>query len=114
MAGALDGADLIGPKAEVWELCLIGLALPPSRRTTSEGLVTDVCSIIVQENRGLLRIKYPMEHGIVQDWKDMERLWSFIYSKEQLKINSEEHPVLLTEAPLNPLSNRAKAAEVYI
>jgi centractin len=26
-----------------------------------------------QEFRGLLKIKYPMEHGIVTDWDDMER-----------------------------------------
>jgi len=65
------------------------------------------------EYRGLLNIKYPMEHGIVQDWNDMERIWSYIYSKEQLATFSEEHPVLLTEAPLNPRRNREKAAELF-
>ncbi|KAF9416637.1 hypothetical protein HW555_006067 [Spodoptera exigua] len=58
-----------------------------------------------EEHRGLLSIKYPMEHGIVTDWNDMERVWNYIYSKE--------HPVLLTEAPLNPRRNREKAAEVF-
>ena len=42
-----------------------------------------------QELRGLLRIKYPMEHGIVTDWDDMERIWQYIYS-EELKTLSEE------------------------
>ncbi|KAI9015056.1 actin-related protein [Gaertneriomyces semiglobifer] len=64
-----------------------------------------------QELRGLLRIKYPMEHGIVTDWADMEKIWSFVY-EEELKILSEEHPVLLTEAPLNPRSNRDQAAQI--
>ncbi|KZS92970.1 actin-like protein [Sistotremastrum niveocremeum HHB9708] len=65
-----------------------------------------------QEYRGLLKIKYPMEHGIVTDWEDMERIWSWIYA-EELATLSEEHPVLLTEAPLNPRSNRDIAAQIF-
>uniref|UniRef100_A0A183BL88 Actin n=1 Tax=Globodera pallida TaxID=36090 RepID=A0A183BL88_GLOPA len=53
------------------------------------------------EYRGLLSLKYPMEHGIVTDWNDME------------KAEPSEHPVLLTEAPLNPQGNREKAAEIF-
>jgi centractin len=66
-----------------------------------------------EEYRGLLNIRYPMEHGIVEDWSDMEQIWQYIYSKEQLSTFSEEHPVLLTEAPLNPRSNREKSAEIF-
>lgn len=66
-----------------------------------------------QEHRGLLSISYPMEHGIVTDWNEMERIWQYIYSKDQLQTFSEEHPVLLTEAPLNPRKNRDKAAEIF-
>uniref|UniRef100_A0A8D0MW47 Actin related protein 1A n=1 Tax=Sus scrofa TaxID=9823 RepID=A0A8D0MW47_PIG len=66
-----------------------------------------------EEHRGLLSIRYPMEHGIVKDWNDMERIWQYVYSKDQLQTFSEEHPVLLTEAPLNPRKNRERAAEVF-
>lgn len=66
-----------------------------------------------EEHRGLLNIRYPMEHGVVTDWNDMERIWQYIYSKDQLQTFSEEHPVLLTEAPLNPRRNREKAAEIF-
>ncbi|CAO2607872.1 Actr1b [Lemmus lemmus] len=66
-----------------------------------------------EEHRGLLTIRYPMEHGVVRDWNDMERIWQYVYSKDQLQTFSEEHPVLLTEAPLNPSKNREKAAEVF-
>ncbi|CAG0889415.1 unnamed protein product [Cyprideis torosa] len=74
-----------------------------------------------EEHRGLMSIRYPMEHGIVTDWADMERLWSYVFSKDQLNIFPEEasprksrgHPVLLTEAPENPRQNREKAAEVF-
>ena len=64
-----------------------------------------------QELRGLLKIRYPLEHGIVTDWDDMERIWQHVYT-EELKTLSEEHPVLLTEAPLNPRSNRDTAAQI--
>lgn len=43
-----------------------------------------------QEHRGLLSVRYPMEHGIVKDWNDMERIWQYVYSKEQLQTFSEE------------------------
>ncbi|KAF9158426.1 Actin-2 [Actinomortierella ambigua] len=65
-----------------------------------------------QELRGLLKIKYPIKNGIVQDWDDMERIWQYIYTDE-LKTLSEEHPVLLTEAPLNPMKNREMAAQIF-
>lgn len=42
-----------------------------------------------QELRGLLKIRYPIEHGIVTDWEDMERIWQYIYTDE-LKTLSEE------------------------
>lgn len=41
-----------------------------------------------QEHRGLLSIRYPMEHGIVTDWNDMERIWQYIYSKDQLQVRN--------------------------
>ncbi|KAL7747240.1 centractin- actin- protein of the dynactin complex [Sorochytrium milnesiophthora] len=64
-----------------------------------------------QELRGLLKINYPMEHGVVTDWDDMERVWQYLYT-EELKTLSEEHPVLLTEAPLNPKQNREQQAQI--
>lgn len=42
-----------------------------------------------QELRGLLKIRYPLEHGIVTDWDDMERIWQYVYT-EELKTLSEE------------------------
>lgn len=65
-----------------------------------------------QTNRGLLKLRYPMEHGVVTDWDDMERIWAHVYTDE-LRVLSEEHPVLLTEAPLNPRANREQAAQIF-
>lgn len=42
-----------------------------------------------QELRGLMKINYPLEHGIVTDWEDMERIWQHVYT-EELKTVSED------------------------
>lgn len=65
-----------------------------------------------ERHQGLLKIRYPLEHGIVTDWDDMEKIWHHIYSPDYLKADSENHPVLLTEAPLNPRQNREIAAQI--
>ncbi|CAM9091382.1 unnamed protein product [Heterosigma akashiwo] len=67
----------------------------------------------VAEHKGAFRVSYPMEHGVVTDWGDMEKVWAHVYARENLNVASEEHPVLLTEAPLNPHSHSEKAAEVF-
>lgn len=85
---------------------------PKHLRVLAGGLEGDVfIGNRAQELRGLLKIRYPLEHGIVTDWDDMEKIWTYIYTDE-LKTLSEEHPVLLTEAPLNPRANRDTAAQI--
>ncbi|XP_078235235.1 actin-1 isoform X2 [Pogona vitticeps] len=64
-----------------------------------------------QSKRGVLSLNYPIDHGIVTCWDDMERIWRHIY-KCELRIKASDRPVLLTEAPLNPLQNRERMTEI--
>ncbi|TET76256.1 MAG: actin, cytoplasmic 2 [Candidatus Heimdallarchaeota archaeon] len=61
--------------------------------------------------RGVLKLVYPVEHGQVQDWDAMERIWHYTFYND-LRVNPNEHPVLLTEPPLNKNQNKEKMAEL--
>lgn len=64
-----------------------------------------------QAKRGVLSIRYPIEHGVVTNWDDMEKIWSYTFYNE-MRVNPEDHNVLLTEAPMNPKQNRERMTQI--
>ena len=60
---------------------------------------------------GVLSLNYPISNGIVNDWDAMNQVWEYTFSNE-LRVDSSEHKILMTEAPLNPKANREKMCEI--
>nr|XP_046228181.1 uncharacterized protein LOC124050094 [Scatophagus argus] len=63
-----------------------------------------------QHMRGVLALKHPIKNGIIRNWDEMEKIWHHTF--QQLRVDPEDHPVLLTEAAMNPLENRQRMVEV--
>jgi len=64
-----------------------------------------------QGMRGVMKLNYPIDHGIVNNWDDMEKIWQHTFTSE-LRVSPEDHPVMLTEAPANPKANREKMTQI--
>ena len=64
-----------------------------------------------EAKRGVLKLNYPIEHGVINNWDDMEKIWGHVFTNE-LRVDPVEHNVMLTEAPMNPKENREKMAQI--
>jgi len=64
-----------------------------------------------QANSASYQINYPIKHGIIENWDNMEKMWQRCIFK-YMKCEPEEHFFLLTEPPLNTPENREYTAEV--
>eukprot|EP00485_Elphidium_margaritaceum_P012698 CAMPEP_0202706582 /NCGR_PEP_ID=MMETSP1385-20130828/18982_1 /ASSEMBLY_ACC=CAM_ASM_000861 /TAXON_ID=933848 /ORGANISM="Elphidium margaritaceum" /LENGTH=460 /DNA_ID=CAMNT_0049365087 /DNA_START=50 /DNA_END=1432 /DNA_ORIENTATION=+ len=65
------------------------------------------------KRRGLCKLSYPIQGGVVTNWNDMIQLWQYLYT-DVLNVDIKQHPVLLTEPPLNPISNRIRTTQIYL
>ncbi|KAI9015365.1 hypothetical protein DFJ74DRAFT_259627 [Hyaloraphidium curvatum] len=61
--------------------------------------------------RGILALKYPIQYGIVTSWEDMNKIFHHVFYNA-LREAPEEHPVLITEPPLNPSANRERITQM--
>jgi len=61
--------------------------------------------------KGILDLKYPCIHGLVEDWEMMEKVWEYMYTHE-LRVDPKDTFTLITEAPRNPKYNREKMTEL--
>lgn len=63
------------------------------------------------KRRGILNLTNPIQRGAISDWQNAEKVWHHTFYNE-LQVPPEEHPILLTEPPLNPTKNREQMTTV--
>ena len=65
-----------------------------------------------QSMRGNLRIKYPVEFGVVTNFDDLEAVWGHLFD-EKLRVNISTTPLLVVEGEsMNPKCNREKLTQI--
>ncbi|MCQ2816327.1 MAG: actin family protein [archaeon] len=69
------------------------------------------CGEDAKDRRGRLRMVNPIQDSIIQNWDDIENLWSHTFY-EVLKISPEDCLSVITESPLNPKKYREKSIEI--
>ncbi len=63
------------------------------------------------QSQGTTRHKFPVENGVVVNWDYITALWHQIF-EQYLKVEPDQHPVLLIVPPFNPRFNSEKIAEI--
>ncbi|XP_034500742.1 actin-3-like [Ailuropoda melanoleuca] len=63
-----------------------------------------------QKNRGVLNRQYPISQGTITNWDNMEKIWHHSFY-QVLRIAPEQHPLMVTESPLNIMSNKEKMSQ---
>ena len=66
-----------------------------------------------QSLRGILSISHPIRQGVVQNWDDLETIWTHIVESE-LKTDSSAQPMLITQMPLASEEDETQMAEILM
>ena len=84
------------------------VGVPKYGQAMSAGQAKDVyVGEEAQAKRGILKLSYPIEHGIITDYESMIKVWHHCMYNE-LRVEPAGQAVLLTEAPMNPNTNRER------
>ncbi|XP_053415747.1 actin [Nycticebus coucang] len=65
----------------------------------------------VQKTQEKLDLQCPISRATITDWDNIEKIWHHSFY-QVLHIAPEQHPLMVTEPPLNATSNREKATEI--
>lgn len=61
--------------------------------------------------KDVLSLRRPIEHGVITDWNLMEKIYQYTYS-EVLKVESKEHPLILSESNITQKVHREKLTQL--
>jgi len=61
------------------------------------------------QKRGILGMFRPMEHGVVRNWDQMEKIWGHTFENE---LRIDPYGLLLTESPNNDENSRERTTQI--
>jgi len=64
-----------------------------------------------KRKKGILTLQYPVDHGMIVDFNNMEAIWQHTFMNE-MRIDPTEHPILLVEPVQTPAENSERCAEI--
>ncbi|XP_043849781.1 LOW QUALITY PROTEIN: actin-like protein 8 [Dromiciops gliroides] len=77
---------------------------------------SNIRKVVGLENKHVLRelpiTDFPVHRGKVLNWEAMEAIWNYAF--DVLRVNTKNHPVLVTELPWKDRNNRQKILEVMM
>jgi len=67
------------------------------------------------QRRGILKLTYPIDHGVITNWDDMEKIWKHLIDNELRVVVGDDDEaeedvfgILMTEGIFNPKANRER------
>ncbi|KAG5509578.1 hypothetical protein JKF63_06283 [Porcisia hertigi] len=63
--------------------------------------------------QGILDVHHPIRNGFINDWGDVEKLWSHLFFNE-LRVSPETHCFLLTQPVNTPAAQRERTLEMMM
>lgn len=66
-----------------------------------------------EAKKSVLNLKYPIEHGVINDWNDMQKIWHHTFYNA-LRVDPKNCFVHMTDAPLNSKANREKMIQIMM
>ena len=64
-----------------------------------------------EAKRSVLKLNYPIEKGLINNWDDVEKIWEYMFTDE-LRVDPVEHYIMLIEPPNNTKKNREEMAKI--
>ena len=66
----------------------------------------------IESKRISHKLNFPIDHGIVNSWDDIEKIWDYSFN-EELNVEPKDYNIIVTEPPMNPKENREKIAQIF-
>ncbi|XP_050995800.1 actin-like protein 9 [Acomys russatus] len=87
------------------------LGCQPKKQTTKGRSELETFIGEAARSRPELRLVKPIRNGIVVDWEAAELIWQHIL-EHGLRVSTQDHPLLFSDPPFSPATNREKLVEV--